>query len=99
MLRIVSYPSAYFDGISNQGSTQFPGPDPFAVLGLPASEKITIAGIRVHARKICKPHVLLRGDAGALTESPRVPTWEQINTAKDKLLKIDDRTLDATRQF
>ncbi|KAL9004790.1 MAG: hypothetical protein Q9188_002404 [Gyalolechia gomerana] len=65
----------YFESIRDDGNERNKGPDPFAVLGLPATEKITARGIRLHMRKVVSRHVFTRAlDATALTMGPTAPT-------------------------
>ena len=61
--------------------------DPFAVFGLHADDgALSMRGARVHYRKVVMPHVFERGQQPAASNGPRVPTWAQVNQAKDMLL-------------
>ncbi len=64
--------------------------DPFAVLGIPASDlQVTIRGIRHHYRMVMIPHIFERGDANPPpTFGPRVPTWAKVNSAKEMLSTV-----------
>lgn len=62
--------------------------DPFAVFGLHADDQeLSKRGVRSHYRKVVMPHVFQRGSQAAATAGPRVPTWTQVNMAKDMLLE------------
>ncbi|KAL8689012.1 MAG: hypothetical protein Q9218_005218, partial [Villophora microphyllina] len=90
---------SHYEDIRGDGSRQFPGPDPFAVVGLPANDPLhTKRSIGLHVRKVVSPHVYERGQVKGLTQGKTVPTWSQVNEARDKLL-VDQSTLDATRKF
>ena len=61
--------------------------DPFAVFGLYADDQaLTMRGARVHYRKVVMPHVFERGQQPAASSGPRVPTWAQVNQAKEIIL-------------
>ena len=67
------------------------------MLGLHADNTtITIGGIRLHTRKVVMKHVFERGKKPAATSGPNVPTWSQVNQAKDMLTESQGR-LDALR--
>lgn len=69
---------------SSTGSLYENDLNPFEVLGLPADQSLTCRGIRYHLKTVVK-HVFERGVQPALTRGPNVPTWAQVNAAKDRL--------------
>lgn len=61
--------------------------DPFAVFGLHADDgQLTMRGARHHFRRVVMPHVFERGTAAA-SSGARVPTWQQVNVAKETMLE------------
>ena len=72
--------------------------DPFAVFGLHADDAaLSMRGARVHYRKAVMPHVFERGAQPAASTGPRVPTWVQVNQAKDMLLGGDMASFEALK--
>lgn len=69
----------------------FPGPDPFAVIGVHVEVRITIHGLCLRVLTKCMEQVL-EWNGVALTEDPFWPTCSQINQAISKLT-VDDSTL------
>lgn len=60
--------------------------DPFAVFGLHADDIwLSMSGARYHFRHVVMPHVFERNTAAA-SSGPRVPTWQQVNIAKEMML-------------
>ena len=62
------------------------GLDPFAVLGLSVDAgDLNPPRVRAQVRRVWR-HVFKRGSTGAITAGPRIPTWQQVNVARDMLV-------------
>jgi hypothetical protein len=79
----VNAPGGYF---AAQEATAA-GLDPFAVLGLHVDDgRITMRGVQTHFRHAVMRHVFERGLGQVATRGFRVPTWAQVNSARELLL-------------
>ena len=63
----------------------------FAIFGLPADgDELDHRALRSHYRMTLMPHVFERGTATSpKTQGPEIPTWEQVNKAKDIFYNVD----------
>lgn len=96
----MSINGSYFEVIRAKGGgkKRYAGPDPFAVLGMHATEKVTLRGLR-RIKQAALKHAFERLDIMALTQGSHVPTWNQINEAGDKLLHRTEAEKENIRKF
>ena len=80
--RAVNAPGAHFEAqFAANGES---GLDIFAIIGLRADgPNFSAREVRGHMRSVVMPHVFERGMQPARTVGPRVPTWQQVNQARD----------------
>jgi hypothetical protein len=60
--------------------------NPFEVVGILPSSQLTIDDIRRHIRRVVVPHVFERDQSRGASVGVDVPTWAQVNHARDELL-------------
>lgn len=82
----VNAPGSYFASQIALGAAEHL--DVFAVFGLHADDfQLTLRGVRYHLRTVVMRHVFERGiPATAASSGPRIPTWTQVNVARDILI-------------
>ena len=74
----VNTPGAHFAEQFASGGES--GLDAFTIIGLHADgSPLSAREIRKHVLRVVIPHVFERGETGAETTRPMVPTWAQVN--------------------